>query len=76
LSDIDAQFSHLTAAMLPELNKGLLKGGMKPLEVAAAAALDGNGGEASGGFSGSGGNRGDADMRTGAAFPRNLRLWN
>jgi hypothetical protein len=76
LSDIDAQFSHLTAAALPELNKGLLKGGMKPLKVAAAAALDGNAGEASVGSSGGGGNRGDADMRVGAAIPRNLRLWN
>ena len=49
---------------------------MRPLDVAAAAALDGNGGEASGGSFGRGGNRSDADMRAGAAFPRNLRLWN
>jgi hypothetical protein len=75
LSDIDTQFSQLTATALPAVNKELLKGGMKPLEVAAAAAPDSNGGEAGGGSSGSGGNRGDADMRAGAAIPGNLRLW-
>jgi hypothetical protein len=77
LSDIDVQFSHLTAAQVPELNKGLLKGGMKPLEVAAAGGLDSHEGEAGGGSAGGGGSRIDADLRgAGTAIPRNLRLWN
>ena len=75
LSDIDVEFSRLTMTVLPALNKALLKGGMRPLDIAAATELD-NASEASGESAGGGGNRNDVDMRAGVALPTNLRLWN
>ncbi len=65
LSDIEAQFSHLTAAVLPSLNKALLQGGGRPIEPLGETAHD------SAGEGGSGGGVGHV-----FAMPTNLRLWN
>jgi photosystem II stability/assembly factor-like uncharacterized protein len=74
LSDIDSQFSHLMT-VLPSLNKALIEGGMRPLDITAATGLD-TASDASDGSAGAGGNRSDVDMRAGAVLPKNLRLWN
>jgi hypothetical protein len=74
LSDIDSQFSHLMT-VLPSLNKALIEGGMRPLDITAATRLD-TASEPSDGSAGAGGIRGDVDMRAGAVLPKNLRLWN
>jgi hypothetical protein len=76
LVDIDAAFSHLAKTDLPSLNKTLHEGGMKPLEIPAAAAFDIKDEPGGAATAGGAANRSDADMRGSVELPKNLRLWN
>ena len=68
LTDLEAQFNHITSTDLPAVNKTL---GDHPLTVPSPTAR--NDAVQSGGIPSE---RMDPDALTGLQFPRNLRLWN
>jgi photosystem II stability/assembly factor-like uncharacterized protein len=73
LGDLDAEFSRLTAAELPALNKSLQG---KGLPIIAVPPLTAFGDDETGHGGGVAGGRFDADEAHGLELPRNLRLWN
>ena len=72
LNDVSGQFTHITSAELPGLNKALESKGGHALSVPAPTAFEDEG--AAGGVRAGGQN--DPDARFGIELPRNLRLWN
>jgi photosystem II stability/assembly factor-like uncharacterized protein len=73
LNEITAEFTRVTTAELPAINKALQGKGGHALTVPPPTAFDddehGSGGVSAGG-------RLDPDARLGIELPRNLRLWN
>jgi hypothetical protein len=74
LHDVDAEFTKVTGAELPAINKALQSKGGHALAVPAPMAFDDDDQPGAGGMR-VGGNR-DPDARLGVELPRNLRLWN
>jgi photosystem II stability/assembly factor-like uncharacterized protein len=75
LNDITAQFTHITSAELPAINKALQGKGAHALSVPAPTAFDDD--DHAGGAGGArAGGQNDPDARLGIELPKNLRLWN
>jgi len=74
LSDINADFSKLTAAELPALNELLRNKGAQPLSVPPPTAFDDDDATGSGGNAAAA--RADPDEAHTVELPKNLRLWN
>jgi photosystem II stability/assembly factor-like uncharacterized protein len=74
LTDLSAEFTHVTATDLPTLNKTLQRKGGPALTVPSLTARENvDEHEGAGGIPGE---RMDPDSRMGVELPRNLRLWN
>lgn len=71
LTEVSGQFTHITSAELPALNKALESKGGHALSVPAPTAFEDDDHEG-----GAGGVHGDPDARMGIELPKNLRLWN
>lgn len=71
LTVVSGQFTHITSAELPGLNKALESKGGHALSVPAPTAFEDDDHEG-----GTGGVHGDPDARRGIELPKNLRLWN
>jgi hypothetical protein len=74
LGEITAEFTRVTAAELPAINKALQGKGAHALMVPPPTAFDDDDERGAGGVSAGG--RLDPDARLGVELPRNLRLWN
>jgi hypothetical protein len=74
LTDVDAQFNHITSTDLPPVNKALQNTGGHALTVPPPTAFDDD--AQPGGAGGVPSARMDPDALAGAQLPRNLRLWN
>lgn len=74
LMDVDRQFSRITSADLPAVNKVLQSKGAHALTVPPATAFNDDGQPR--GAGGTPAERMDPDARGGIQLPRNLRLWN
>jgi photosystem II stability/assembly factor-like uncharacterized protein len=74
LTDVDAEFNHITSADLPRVNQALQTKGGHPLTVPPATAFDDD--AQSHGAGGVPSERMDPDALIGTQLPRNLRLWN
>ena len=75
LTDIDAEFTHITSIDLPPVNKALESKGGHTLSVPPLTAFDDDDAEGHG-AGGRPSERMDPDARVGEQLPRNLRLWN
>ena len=75
LNDLTAQFTHITSAEMPAINKALESKGGHALSVPPPTAFEDDDREG-----GAGGVRqgrdNDADARMGIELPKNLRLWH
>jgi photosystem II stability/assembly factor-like uncharacterized protein len=75
LTDVSGQFTHITSAELPGLNKALESKGGHALSVPAPTAFEDDDHEgAAGGVRA--GAQNDPDARFSVELPKNLRLWN
>ena len=74
LTDVDAEFNHITSTDLPPVNKALQNKGGHALTVPPPTAFDDD--AQPGGAGGVPSERMDPDALAGAQLPRNLRLWN
>jgi hypothetical protein len=74
LNEVTAEFTRITAAELPAINKALQSKGGRALTVPPPTAFDDDDEHGAGGMSAGG--RLDPDARLGIELPRNLRLWN
>jgi photosystem II stability/assembly factor-like uncharacterized protein len=74
LNEITAEFTRVTAAELPAINKALQGKGGHALMVPPPTAFEDDDERGAGGVSAGG--RLDPDARLGIELPRNLRLWN
>lgn len=76
LGHIDAEFTRLTAAELPAVNKALKAAGGEPLAAPEQTASDDDGRPFDGGPTQAGADRSDPDRSVGTLLPQHLRLWN
>jgi hypothetical protein len=74
LSEITAEFTRVTAAELPAINKALQSKGGRALTVPPPTAFNDDDERGAGGVSAGG--RNDPDARMGIELPKHLRLWN
>jgi hypothetical protein len=75
LNDVSGQFTHITSAELPGINKALEGKGGHALSVPAPTAFEDDDQEGgAGGVRAAGQN--EPDARMGIELPKNLRLWN
>jgi len=74
LNEVSAEFTRVTTAELPAINKALQSKGGHALMVPPPTAFNDDDEHGSGGVSAGG--RADPDARLGIEMPRNLRLWN
>jgi hypothetical protein len=75
LNDVSGQFTHITSAELPGINKALEGKGGHALSVPAPTAFEDDDQEGGAGGVRAGGQN-DPDARMGIELPKNLRLWN
>jgi photosystem II stability/assembly factor-like uncharacterized protein len=74
LNEINGEFSRVTKAELPAINKALQSKDGQALSVPAPTAFDDDDLPGAGGVRAGG--RADPDARMGVELPKNLRLWN
>jgi photosystem II stability/assembly factor-like uncharacterized protein len=74
LNEITAEFTRVTAAELPAINKALQSKGGRALTVPPPTAFNDDDERGAGGVSAGG--RNDPDARMGIELPKHLRLWN